>query len=213
MKNITTTLLFLMSLLAALSLSSCMHSMMMGTHASDQHEQAHVEQEQEIIVGAVHARATFPPLEVGKSSVFILKLHDSKTKQPIERAQVVGQVRMDEPTKHHMDHAEHQHDMPMDSVEEKDRVVVFSQDLAEGETRGHYSFRFQPQKRGEYVVSFEVRAIDSQPLNPAVILQSRKSVHERSRDHGMFSGDMMLKYGLIGAVAMGVMMVFMMRWF
>lgn len=229
-------------LLSTSILSSCMGAMMLGTggHGSqtEGHSAPEATLEKDLTIGEMRAVAVFPAIEIGKESVFTLKLLNSKTSEPIRRAKVYSHVEFEHsPDAHqgmnHMAMMEEMHNMhgakdtsmsmhgKMDHStmedtshamkKEEKHGIDFQQEVDESSTPGTYSFSLKPHQSGVHTITFHVTEVDGQILSPPLLIEVNRNVAKVSEQHsgGMMGMGSSTTSVLIGTAVIGAMMLTM----
>ncbi|GEM_PF-1518407 len=209
-----TILLFILSL----TITSCMHLGMMGTHEGHQtgeHQAARETRlEKEVVMGDIKATAVFPPLALGKETLIELRLSSLQSGQPISNAAVsfhamyFHQVEGGEGHDTHMMHGE------KDSVHERpntEHAISFDQEVRESSRRGLYSITFTPSQPCDHKLMFHVTAIGDEELTPELVIEATRNVASPQPSHsGMMHGfGGASEYLILGGVLMGAMMIVM----
>lgn len=203
-------------LLSAFVLSSCMGAMMLGTdnheHQNGSPSTTETTLEKEVTVGDMKAAAVFPALEMKKEAVFILKLSNATTGEPLRRAKVYSHVEFEHSADGH-------HDMNHMAMEDTSRAmkkeeqhgIEFQQEVDESSTPGTYSFSLKPHQSGIHTITFHVTEVDGQILSPALVIEAKRNVVEEGEQHhgGMMGMGSSTTYVVIGAAAMAAMMLTM----
>ncbi|MBI3111176.1 MAG: hypothetical protein HYZ01_06350 [Ignavibacteriales bacterium] len=198
-------------------LSSCMHLGMMGAHG-DQPSGEHRGVpgsllEKEVTAGNVKATAIFPPLVLGRETVFELRLQDTQTRLPLSGAQVsfhaTYQHRADQANQ--AGHAMHS---TMDSMLARptmDHAVSVDREIQEGPQPGIYAAHFTPSQSGEYILMFHVSAVGDEQLEPELIIEGTRSIASGDATHGgaMHGMGSVTEYAIIGGALMGAAMIVM----
>jgi hypothetical protein len=203
-------------LLSACFLSSCMGAMMLGTgnheHQNGSPSTTETTLEKELTVGDIKAVAVFPALEMKEEAVFILKLSNATTGEPVRRAKVYSHVEFEHsPESHHeMDHMAME-DTSQAMKTEEQHGIEFQQEVDESSTPGTYSFSLKPHQSGIHTITFHVTEVDGQILSPALVIEAKRNVAKEGERHhgGMMGMGSSTTYVVIGAAAMAAMMVTM----
>lgn len=195
---------------------SCMHLGMMGTHGDNQSGKhqitAEAVLEKEVTSGEIKATAILPPLQVGKQTVFTLKLSDVKNTQPISGAQVSFHSTYLHNAESHDGHDAHMMHGERDSQPARsnsDHAVSFDQEVRESSQPGLYTVVFTPSQPGEHRFMFHVSAIGDKTLDPELVIEATRNVASNDTNYdGMMHGTGgVSEYAIVGAVIMGAIMI------
>ncbi len=199
-------------ILSSVLFSSCMHLGMMGAGAGHQSSAQSV-LEKEVTVGDIRAIAIFPPLSLGKEALFTLKLVDTRTGQPISRAQVSFHAEyLHKSEKHQMTGHQQMQNMA-DSItarrtlEEHD--ISLDAEVSENASPGTYLARFTSSQSGVHRVMFHIRSVGERKLEAEIVVEAARTVAEEMSGHdgGMHGMTGATPYVIIGAALMGAMMI------
>lgn len=194
--------------------SSCMHTAMLG-HGEGHEQTTEPTLVKEVTGEDVRATATFPPLEVGKETEFVLKLSSSSTLRPHSRAQVFGHFdfihRGERQKIDHMGMTQTQSDSLHTHRVETEHDVSFHMELEESKEPGVYVFSQTPTQTGEYTVGFHITAIGDRKLEPEIFIEVKRTVAAQSRGHssGMMGMGQASTYLVVGGAVMGAMWIAM----
>ena len=109
-------------IMLGLTMTSCMHLGMMGTHGEHQQPQQTL-LEKEVAVGNVRATGVFPALERGKEAILTLNLAESGTGNPLSGATVSFHAEyIHQPDQHDMGHMQHGDSTHMQREEEQHAI-------------------------------------------------------------------------------------------
>ena len=211
-------LLLIAACAASFFFSSCMHAVMaggIGGHGSEDADHSGMEPtlEKEATTEEVKAIANFPAIELGKEAVFLLRLSNIKTGEPIRRAKVYALVEFGHsPVAHqgmnHMAMPDSSNTMKM----EETHRAEFPQEVDESSVPGTYSFPFKPTQSGIYAISYHVTEIEGQTLSPSMLIGAKRMVSNGDEKHhgmGMIGMGSSTKYAILGLAVMGAMMLTM----
>ncbi len=203
-------------LLSAFVLSSCMGTMMLGTgnheHQNGNPPTTETALEKEVTIGDIKAAAVFPVLEMKKEAVFILKLSNATTGEPLRRAKVYSHVEYEHSVETHQG-MNHMAMMDTSSAMEKEEQqgIDSQQEVAETSTPGTYAFSLKPHQSGMHTITFHITEVDGQLLSPPLLIEAKRTVAEEGEQHGggMMGMGSSTTYVVIGAALMAAMMLTM----
>ena len=176
--------------------TSCMHIGGMGMQGGGDSAygmlQAEFALEKEVIVRELRATAIFPPLELGRETVFTLELTDVKTNQPAGPAPVSFHATF-------LQMAEGTPDLDMHQGKE--------QKLEDSVGLGMYSVVFVPRQPGEHQFMFHISELVGPSVDPEIVIKAQRTVKgpNPQNSHGMMHGGE--DYLIVGGALMGVMMI------
>lgn len=191
-------------ILLGLLFTSCMHTAMVSDHATLQ-SNTELALQKEITTGNIKTIATFPPMEYGKETVFLLELSDTKTSQPISGAKVFGHIQY----VHKEDRFKHDHDSSRVEKAEIEHDLNWNQQVEETREPGVYSFSYKCYQTGEHRIIFHVTGIGEQLLDKDIVIEAIRMIFPETRSHegGMHGIGSDSTYLIIGTLAMSVMMM------
>jgi hypothetical protein len=147
-----------------------------------------------------------------KESVFILKLSNATTGEPIRRAKVYSHVEFEHsPDSHHEMNHMAMEDTSQSRKKEEQHGIEFQQEVDESSTPGTYSFSLKPHQSGIHTITFHVTEVDGQILSSALLIEAKRNVAKEGEQHhgGMMGMRSSTTYIVIGTAVMATMMITM----
>jgi hypothetical protein len=199
-------------ILSSVLFSSCMHLGMMGTGTGHQSSAESV-LEKEVTMGDIRAAAIFPVISIGDEALFTLRLVDTRTGQPISGAQVSFHAEYLHQNEGHETSGHQQMHNNADSITTRrphqEHDINLDVEVNESASAGTYSTQFTPSQSGEHRVMFHIRSVGGRKLEPEIVVEAARTVAAEMSGHGSGMHGMggTTPYVIIGAVAMGAMMI------
>lgn len=196
--------------IAALSLlvglSGCMMmgmhgGMMSGSHKSakgGQTTEASPALVKESIVGNVKVIVEYPPARVGAITTYTVSVLDASTNQPRSGATISATIRAASEG--------HQGDVHEMHGEKHDSAIP----VTESTQTGVYAFQHRYTNPGPNEIHVTISALGSEKLDPSIVVSAVRDVRADHSSHSPPQADVDYTLYIVGAVAMAVMMVFVM---
>lgn len=183
-------------------LSGCMMmgmhgGMMGGSHQESQSTEASPALVKESVVGNVKVIVEYPPARVGSITTYTVSVLDASTNQPRSGATISAAIRTASEG--------HQGDVHEMHGEEHDSSIP----VAESTQTGVYTFQYRYTNPGPNEIRVTISALGNERLDPPIVVSTVRDVRGDHGDHS--DGVDYALYTIVGATAMVVMMLFVMR--
>lgn len=212
------TVLFVILVSLGLSLSACMHSMMMG-HGSNDHPQAKGSiREKELVAQNLRAHIVVPPLIKGKKAEITFMLHEHPGGMLLSDATVhfsIEELASSDSSRTEIEGISHEHshheNQEKATPSTTNRFLSTHQPVSSGSDKV-FRVSIIPQETKSLRFLFIVSAVQNVELTEPMSIEITQTCSEEHQSHGgMMSGMSRTGWiaGIAGAVVMGTMMWFM----